>query len=71
MSREDLLSRSGVDEELLGALIKAGVVTSGPGGFFDEHMVVTAQCAKALADYGVEPPRHLRAFRSAADSSRI
>jgi len=66
LSREDLLSRSGVDEELLGALIKAGVVTSGPGGFFDEHMVVTAQCAKALADYGVEP-RHLRAFRSAAD----
>jgi len=66
LSREDLLARSGVDEELLGALIKAGVVTSGPGGFFDEHMVVTAQCAKALADYGVEP-RHLRAFRSAAD----
>jgi DNA-binding transcriptional MerR regulator len=66
LSREDLLSRSGVDEELLGALIKAGVVTSGPGGFFDEHMVVIAQCAKALADYGVEP-RHLRAFRSAAD----
>lgn len=66
LSREDLLSRSGVDEELLGALIKAGVIKSGPGGFFDEHSVVIAQCAKALADYGVEP-RHLRAFRSAAD----
>ncbi|BBZ28761.1 putative HTH-type transcriptional regulator [Mycolicibacterium madagascariense] len=66
LSREDLLTRSGVDEELLGALIKAGVITSGPGGFFDEHSVVIAQCAKALADYGVEP-RHLRAFRSAAD----
>jgi DNA-binding transcriptional MerR regulator len=66
LSREDLLARSGVDEELLGALIKAGVIKSGPGGFFDEHSVVTAQCAKALADYGVEP-RHLRAFRSAAD----
>lgn len=66
LSREDLLGRSGVDEELLAALIKAGVITSGPGGFFDEHAVVIAQCAKALADYGVEP-RHLRAFRSAAD----
>ena len=66
LSREDLLTRSGVDEELLGALIKAGVIRTGPGGFFDEHSVVTAQCAKALADYGVEP-RHLRAFRSAAD----
>ena len=28
--------------------------------------MVTLQCAQALADYGIEP-RHLRAFRSAAD----
>ncbi|MGE2721897.1 MerR family transcriptional regulator [Mycolicibacterium celeriflavum] len=66
LSREDLLARSGVDEELLNALVKAGIITTGPGGFFDEHSVVIAQCARALADYGVEP-RHLRAFRSAAD----
>lgn len=66
LSREDLLARSGVDEELLSALVKAGIITTGPGGFFDEHSVVIAQCARALADYGVEP-RHLRAFRSAAD----
>jgi DNA-binding transcriptional MerR regulator len=66
LSREDLLERSGVDGELLAALLKAGVITTGPGGFFDEHTVVILQCARALADYGVEP-RHLRAFRSAAD----
>lgn len=66
LSREDLLARSGVDDELLSALVKAGVITTGPGGFFDEHSVVIAQCARALADYGVEA-RHLRAFRSAAD----
>lgn len=66
LSREDLLARSGVGDELLGALVKNGVITTGPGGFFDEHSVVIAQCAGALADYGVEP-RHLRAFRSAAD----
>lgn len=66
LSREDLLTRSGVDDELLTALVKAGVITTGPAGFFDEHSVVIAQCASALADYGVEP-RHLRAFRSAAD----
>ena len=66
LSREDLLARSGVDDELLTALVKAGVITTGPGGFFDEHSVVIAQCARALAEYGVEP-RHLRAFRSAAD----
>lgn len=66
LSREDLLARSGVDDELLAALVKAGIITTGPGGFFDEHSVVIAQCAKALAEYGIEP-RHLRAFRSAAD----
>lgn len=66
LSRENLLERSGVGESLLIALVKAGVITTGPGGFFDEHAVVILQCARALAAYGVEP-RHLRAFRSAAD----
>ncbi|AKS34063.1 MerR family transcriptional regulator [Mycolicibacterium goodii] len=66
LTREDVLERSGVDEAMLGALIKNGVITPGKGGLFDEHSVVIAQCAKALEDYGVEP-RHLRAFRSAAD----
>jgi DNA-binding transcriptional MerR regulator len=66
LSREDLRRRSGVDDELLTALVKAGVITTGPAGFFDEHSVLIAQCARALAEYGVEP-RHLRAFRSAAD----
>jgi DNA-binding transcriptional MerR regulator len=66
LSREDLLSRSGVDNALLAALVTAGVIKPGPAGFFDEHSVTIAQCARALADYGVEP-RHLRAFRSAAD----
>jgi len=66
LSREDVLDRAGVAGEFLTALCKAGVITTGPGGFFDEHAVVIAQCASALGDYGVEP-RHLRAFRSAAD----
>lgn len=66
LSREDLLERSGVPEELITALRKAGIITTGPGGFFDEHAIVIAQCAAALAEYGMEP-RHLRVFRSAAD----
>ena len=66
LSREDLLESSGVGDGLLTALLKAGVITTGPGGFFDEHAVVILQCARALSEYGVEP-RHLRAFRSAAD----
>lgn len=66
LSREDVVARSGADDALLTALCKAGVITTGPGGFFDEHAVVIVQCAQALGEYGVEP-RHLRAFRSAAD----
>jgi DNA-binding transcriptional MerR regulator len=66
LSREDLLTRSGIGPELLTALVKSGVIIPGPAGFFDEHAVVIAQCAHALGEYGVEP-RHLRAFRSAAD----
>lgn len=66
LSREELLNRAGVGDDLLTALLKAGVITTGPAGFFDEHAVVILQCARALSDYGVEP-RHLRAFRSAAD----
>ncbi|MBX7455197.1 MerR family DNA-binding transcriptional regulator [Mycolicibacterium sp. 3033] len=70
LSRDTLLERSGVSDELLTSLVKSGVITpifKGAGtAFFDEHSVVIAQCARALADYGVEP-RHLRAFRSAAD----
>lgn len=67
LSREDVVDRSGVGEDLLSALIKAGVITPMfKGMFFDEHAVVIAQCAQALSEYGVEP-RHLRAFRSAAD----
>ena len=70
LSRDALLERSGVSDELLTSLVKSGVITpifKGAGtSFFDEHSVVIAQCASALAEYGVEP-RHLRAFRSAAD----
>src|SRR5690242_4200834 len=48
LSREDVLERSGVDDNLLTALLRAGVVTTGPGGFFDEHAAVIIQCARAL-----------------------
>ena len=66
LTREDLRERSGVADELITALCRSGIIASGPGGLFDEHSVVIAQCASALGEYGVEP-RHLRAFRSAAD----
>ncbi|MDT5011629.1 MAG: hypothetical protein QOH57_3246 [Mycobacterium sp.] len=66
LSREDLLKRAAVDDDLLTTLTRAGVVTAGRAGLFDEQDVIILQCANALAEFGVEP-RHLRAFRSAAD----
>ncbi|MGB3483448.1 MAG: MerR family transcriptional regulator [Mycobacterium sp.] len=70
LSREDVIEQSGLPvrdaENTLSALLKAGVIGTGPAGLFDEHSVPILQCAHALAEYGVEP-RHLRAFRSAAD----
>lgn len=66
LSREDVLVRSGAEDALLTALVRSGVISVGPGGLFDEQAVIIAQCAQGLAEYGVEP-RHLRAFRSAAD----
>ena len=39
---------------MLTALVKAGD-QAWPAGFFDEHSVVIAQCARALADTGWSP----------------
>ena len=66
MTREELLAESGVDADLLAALLTHGLVRPGDGGFFDVEAVVTARAAGALAEFGVEP-RHLRAFRASAD----
>jgi DNA-binding transcriptional MerR regulator len=66
VTREELLAESGVDDELLTALLTHGLVRPGEAGFFDLDAVVTARAAGALAEFGVEP-RHLRAFRASAD----
>ena len=52
-----------MDDELITELVRAGVITNGPGGFFDEHSVLIAQCARALAEYGVEPVICVRSGR--------
>ncbi|MGW5269765.1 transcriptional regulator FtsR [Rhodococcus sp. NPDC003994] len=66
MSRADLLERAGVDEPFLLDLQKAGLLTAGPAGYFDEDAVVLVRTAAAMAQYGLEV-RHLRAFKLAAD----
>ena len=45
----------------------SGLVSARPGtGHFDTDDLVVAQTARELADFGFEP-RHLRAFKTAAD----
>ncbi|KQU03140.1 MerR family transcriptional regulator [Rhodococcus sp. Leaf7] len=66
MSRDDLLTRTGVEESFLLELQKSGLLSAGPAGFYDEEAVVLVSTAAAMAQYGLEV-RHLRAFKLAAD----
>jgi len=67
LSRKELLKIAEVDEELLEQLEQFGLIVPRPGtGHYDTDALVIAQTARELADFGFEP-RHLRAFKTAAD----
>ncbi|NLT57274.1 MAG: MerR family transcriptional regulator [Actinomycetales bacterium] len=67
LQRDEVLARSGADTELLTELESYGLVAPRPGtGHYGEEAVAVAEAAVGLAAFGVGP-RHLRAFRSAAD----
>lgn len=66
LTREDLLAESQIDAGMLSALEQYGIVRSGAAGFYDTDAVDLARTARALTEFGIEP-RHLRAFRAAAD----
>ncbi|MGA8846549.1 MAG: MerR family transcriptional regulator [Nocardioides sp.] len=67
LSRKELLKIAEISEDVLVALEQFGLVSSRPGtGHFDTDALVIAQTARELAVFGLEP-RHLRAFRAAAD----
>jgi DNA-binding transcriptional MerR regulator len=66
LTREDLLAEAGIDSSTLNALEQYGIVRAGTAGFYDTDAVELASTAQALTDFGIEP-RHLRAFRAAAD----
>jgi DNA-binding transcriptional MerR regulator len=67
LTREEVLEASGADAELLTSLESFGLVTPRPGtGEFDVEAVTVARTAVRLAGFGIEP-RHLRAFRVAAE----
>lgn len=66
LTREDLLAEAEIDGVTLAALEQYGIVRSGVAGFYDTDAVELARTASALTEFGIEP-RHLRAFRAAAD----
>jgi DNA-binding transcriptional MerR regulator len=67
LSRRELLKVAEVDEPLLDALEQYGLVAPVVGtAHYDTDALLVARTARDLAAFGVEP-RHLRAFRTAAD----
>lgn len=67
LSRRELLKIAEISEELLVELEQFGLVRARTGtGHYDTDALVVAQTARELADFGFEP-RHLRAFKTAAD----
>jgi DNA-binding transcriptional MerR regulator len=67
LSRAELVETAGIDDDLLQQLVDFGMVRLRPGTkYFDGDALVIAKAAGELASYGLEP-RHLRAFKTAAD----
>jgi DNA-binding transcriptional MerR regulator len=68
LSREELCASAEIDDALLRQLEEFGLVKArtSQGGWYDGSALVIAKTAGELAAFGVEP-RHLRAFRTAAD----
>jgi DNA-binding transcriptional MerR regulator len=67
LSRRELLETAEIAEALLDQLVDFGMVRLRPGTkHFDGDALVIAKAAGELAAYGLEP-RHLRAFKTAAD----
>lgn len=67
ISRRELVKTAGITEELLVQLEGFGLVRTRIGSkHYDSDAVVVATAAGELASFGIEP-RHLRAFKTAAD----
>ncbi len=66
MSRADLVARTGIEERILGELEQLGLIAARSPGWYDADAVAIAEAVVGLVRYGLEP-RHLRAYRAAAD----
>ncbi len=66
LSADELCSRAGLRPEQLEALVSFGLVQPSAAGWYDEVSAEVAAAAGELSAFGIEP-RHLRAFRTAAE----
>jgi hypothetical protein len=66
LSREELVDAAAIEAAQLTQLEQFGLVAARPGGFYDGDALVIAKTVAEMSRFGLEP-RHLRAFRAAAD----
>jgi DNA-binding transcriptional MerR regulator len=67
LSRQELIDAAALDPGELDTLEQFGLVTPRqPGGFYDGDALLIAKTVAEMSRFGLEP-RHLRAFRSAAE----
>ncbi len=66
LSVDELCARADLTPAQLDALVSFGLVQPSPAGWYDEMAAEVATAAGELAGFGIEP-RHLRAFRTAAE----
>ena len=67
LSRKEVIKVAEISEQLLSQLEDYGLVTPLKGtGQYDTDALVVCTTAKELGEFGIEP-RHLRAFKAAAD----
>ena len=66
LSRAELLEQAGATDEQLRQMEQFGLVSKRAGAFYDADALLIATTVVQMAEYGLEP-RHMRAYRSAAD----
>jgi DNA-binding transcriptional MerR regulator len=66
LDHADLIARAGIDDALLDGMQEHGLLAPRPGGWYDADALAVAEAVRDLAGFGLEP-RHLRAYRVAAD----
>ncbi|HEX5543822.1 MAG TPA: MerR family transcriptional regulator [Micromonospora sp.] len=66
LDRAALIERSGLDDATMTEVERLGLIVAQPPGWYDADALAIARAVAGLVGHGLEP-RHLRAYRSAAD----